>query len=263
MPRPNGLNSHLSSSRSTTRQKAKPAKPSSTSARVQLRRLIEEQMSPGDRLASEQDLAERFAVSRNTVREALEELQTLGLVRRRWGYGTFVSRNISNLRKSLSELVPISEVVRRAGKQCRLERYVYKREVLPASMRSPDLTDDFAMVWELERVYSADAIPFILLRDYLPVHRDGVTLDPSKLEESIWKMVTEQWGISFSYAIADVQAVSAPTGIASLLKIRPGAAVMKDKQFLFSSDDAVIACTASFIRTDIIALQVTRRYGPQ
>lgn len=47
-------------------------------------------LSAGDRLPTERDLAEQFHVSRNSVREALRELDLLGLVESRHGEGTFV-----------------------------------------------------------------------------------------------------------------------------------------------------------------------------
>lgn len=47
-------------------------------------------IGPGDQLPSENDLAERFAVNRHTVRTALANLAILGLVRARRGRGVFV-----------------------------------------------------------------------------------------------------------------------------------------------------------------------------
>jgi GntR family phosphonate transport system transcriptional regulator len=47
-------------------------------------------IGPGDQLPSENDLAERFAVNRHTVRTALANLAMLGLVRARRGRGVFV-----------------------------------------------------------------------------------------------------------------------------------------------------------------------------
>jgi DNA-binding FadR family transcriptional regulator len=48
-------------------------------------------LSPGDRLPSERDLAQRMGVSRATVREALGALQLAGLVETRQGAGSFVA----------------------------------------------------------------------------------------------------------------------------------------------------------------------------
>lgn len=57
----------------------------------QIRRLIADgQLKSGDRLPPERDLAERFRVSRTSVREALRALQSTGLIEIRAGEGTFV-----------------------------------------------------------------------------------------------------------------------------------------------------------------------------
>ena len=47
----------------------------------------------GDRLPSENELMERFGVSRQTVRRALEELTESGSVEGRRGSGTYVTAN--------------------------------------------------------------------------------------------------------------------------------------------------------------------------
>ncbi len=47
-------------------------------------------LKPGDKLPSERELAQRFRVSRSSVRDAIQALQTLRLVRSRQGGGTSV-----------------------------------------------------------------------------------------------------------------------------------------------------------------------------
>lgn len=47
-------------------------------------------MNAGDRMPSERDLATQFAVSRPTLRDRLGRLESMGLVERRGGAGTFV-----------------------------------------------------------------------------------------------------------------------------------------------------------------------------
>jgi GntR family transcriptional repressor for pyruvate dehydrogenase complex len=59
----------------------------------QIRVLIGEgQLKSGDRLPPERDLAERFQVSRTSVREAMRALESRGLVEIRPGEGAFVRR---------------------------------------------------------------------------------------------------------------------------------------------------------------------------
>src|SRR5215475_1931225 len=52
--------------------------------------IAEGRLKGGDRLPPERDLAEKFVVSRTSVREALRALESLGLVEIRPGEGTFV-----------------------------------------------------------------------------------------------------------------------------------------------------------------------------
>jgi GntR family transcriptional repressor for pyruvate dehydrogenase complex len=48
------------------------------------------QLKPGERLRSERDLSDAFAVSRSSVREAIKTLESRGLVEGRQGGGTYV-----------------------------------------------------------------------------------------------------------------------------------------------------------------------------
>ncbi len=55
-----------------------------------LKMVIEEKYKPGDRLPSENELSEKFGVSRNTLRTALNKLNILGFCETRHGGGTFI-----------------------------------------------------------------------------------------------------------------------------------------------------------------------------
>lgn len=56
------------------------------------RMIVDGVLQPGDKLPSLIDLAERFGVSRATVREAFSSLQGKGLIELRHGTGTFVAQ---------------------------------------------------------------------------------------------------------------------------------------------------------------------------
>lgn len=52
--------------------------------------IIDHALAPGDALPPETELAEQFGVSRNSVREAIKSLETLGIVEAKAGAGLFV-----------------------------------------------------------------------------------------------------------------------------------------------------------------------------
>lgn len=56
--------------------------------------IIEGSLQPGEKLLPERELAKYFAVSRPSLREAVQKLEAKGLVTRKQGGGTFVSNTI-------------------------------------------------------------------------------------------------------------------------------------------------------------------------
>lgn len=61
---------------------------------------------PGQRLPSEAELVRRYGASRMTVFRAMHELQSLGIVSRRVGSGTFVSQNLVSGSHVFGLLIP-------------------------------------------------------------------------------------------------------------------------------------------------------------
>ncbi len=60
------------------------------------RSLIEGDLKLGDKLPAETNLAERFGVSRNVVREAIKMLVAMGIVEIQRGDGTYIKKSISS-----------------------------------------------------------------------------------------------------------------------------------------------------------------------
>ena len=54
------------------------------------KKIISGEFNPGDKLPSQDKLASQYAVSRNTIREAINRLMVMGLVSSKQGIGTVV-----------------------------------------------------------------------------------------------------------------------------------------------------------------------------
>jgi GntR family transcriptional regulator len=79
-------------------------------------------MEPGERLPSEPELSRQIGVSRATLREAMRIFETQGLIHRRQGSGTFVSRPSKVIESGLELLESIETLANRSGCLFRLMR---------------------------------------------------------------------------------------------------------------------------------------------
>lgn len=77
-------------------------KPKHAQLREILRRLAEQELAPGSPIPSERDLAERYGVSRITVRAAVGQLVAEGLLTRAKGRGTFTAKRRYDLQLFLA-----------------------------------------------------------------------------------------------------------------------------------------------------------------
>ncbi|GMQ94881.1 MAG: GntR family transcriptional regulator [Acidimicrobiia bacterium] len=76
----------------------------------------DQRYQPGGRLPSENDLAAELGISRPTLREALTELQTQGVIERRRGVGTFVAEEKpASLRPGIERLRSFRSLSQSAG----------------------------------------------------------------------------------------------------------------------------------------------------
>ncbi len=115
----------------------------------------------GDRLPPEHDLAAQLAVSRGTLRTALQRLERTGEVVRRQGSGTFVG-DIGGLRpfsEGLERLSPYSRLARLHGVSLR-GRAVTVEEIA--------LDDDLAILFEVDRGDRATSCSRVLLAEGTP-----------------------------------------------------------------------------------------------
>jgi len=125
------------------------------------------QLAPGARLENEVDLADRFGLSRPTVRQAIQELVRKGMLVRKRGVGTQVVRSQFRRDERLSSL---NEDLAKAGRTPSTRLLEYSIGPLPEEVR--DALDGVEAVGgsfvRLRRLRLADDVPLAVLTNYLP-----------------------------------------------------------------------------------------------
>jgi GntR family transcriptional regulator len=121
----------------------------------------------GAKFPSESDLAEDFGVSRITVRRACTKLVTEGLIVRRWGVGTFVSR-IAQIMNPINQVIDFKELIKSAG-----FKPAVKIESTQAISAGQALAESLSVnegdrLIEIKSTFTADGNPAILATTHIP-----------------------------------------------------------------------------------------------
>jgi GntR family transcriptional repressor for pyruvate dehydrogenase complex len=113
--------------------------------------IAEGRLKSGDQLPPERDLAEKFVVSRTSVREALRALESLGLVEIRPGEGTFV-REVS-----VESLIEPLALVMLSQREALGELFEARRMIEPALAALAARRATPEDVQEMDRILEAQA----------------------------------------------------------------------------------------------------------
>ncbi|WP_411112914.1 GntR family transcriptional regulator [Streptomyces sp. 029-5] len=178
--------------------------------------LIEE-LGEGGLLPTERDLAVRYEVSRETVRQALRELLLEGRLRRQ-GRGTVVAG--PKLEQPLS-LASYTEGVRRQGRRPGRSLISLDRFPCPPALATETGVERGEPVWHMERVLLADDERVGLESTYVSVARApslGTEFDP---DSSFYAYLRDGLGISFGDADERIETVLATPREALLIGTPP------------------------------------------
>jgi len=190
-----------------------------------LRDLIRgDQAAVGGRFLTEREIASRFGVSRATANKALSSLVAEGLLEFKKGVGTFV--RFRPLDYDLQVLVSFTGKALAAGKQPSTR--VLQFESFRAAAAPRQIVQMLGLapadeVLYMERLRLADQAAVILERRYVPAHFCP-GLAAADLEESLYDLWTERYGLAIMGADQTIRAVTIRGGDAELLGVRNGAA---------------------------------------
>lgn len=180
-------------------------------------------LARGQKLPGEHELARTYAVSRNTIRQALDVLSAANIVRRQQGKGTFVAeQGISHL---LGDLRSFTQVMTDLGMTPGI------RDVsLTIDPEPPPAVRGFlpgSRMWLARRVRTSSSRPFCLMCSWLP-DAIGAALNERDLQQhqSLYSLLTQQLNLVPREATEVIRAEAATTQEAATLDIANGSPLL-------------------------------------
>lgn len=222
---------------------------------------------PGTLLPSEAELAERYSVSRGTVRQAFAALRADGVIASRRGARRMV---IGGSRvQSFGELLSFSRWARAigevpTGRVVSLER----RPAGPAEAAKLGLPEG-ATVYSLVRVRLLSGRPVMLERALYP-ERVGVLVAGLDLAADSITERLEGLGVLFTDAEHVIDAVPASAEDARCLGVRPGVPLLRERRFTTDrsgqpvewSDDRYLGKETAFSVRNSVSVNALSRMPP-
>ncbi len=209
---------------------------------VQIKEALKKRILDGDyasheRLPSESNLMKMFGVSRITVRQALRDLHSDGLVFSVQGKGTFVSR--PKAVQHMQRLQGFGEAMTPQGYETST-RVVFNDYIRPSQEVANVFSINRSMrVLNVQRVRYLNQEPISLDISYFP-EDIGKQLYVRELNQDIFPLLENELNTSLSYADLKIESTAADAEIASQLKIETSSPVLKIIRLVFSSDDPLV-----------------------
>ncbi|WP_269821919.1 GntR family transcriptional regulator [Nocardia asteroides] len=216
-----------------------------------------DRLDEGAQLPSERELALRFEVSRETVRQAMRELLVAGRIQRR-GRGTVVAR--PKLVQPLA-LGSYTEAARAEGREARRDLVAWTRltaddflaEALAIAAGDP--------VVELERVLIVDGVPVGLETTRLPAYRYPGLVETFDTEASLYAEIRSR-GIPFAEAVDSIETTLPDAREAALLSVDARTPMFLLNRISYDPDRVPIEHRRSLYRGDRMTFtSIQRRSG--
>jgi DNA-binding GntR family transcriptional regulator len=218
--------------------------------------LMTGRLEQGAKLPNENELAERFAVSRATIREAVLGLMDAGYLVRRHGSGTYVTSS-PRARHALETTVSYTAMIREAG--YKPAETVLGKVLRPATdleRRELQIGEDESVV-EVERVRRAGRRPVIYSRDRIPESLLGES-SGGALDSSLY-VILESVGHPVARASARLMPTLADTKLAKLLAVKRGSPLLHIDQVDYDARGRAVMLSHEWHVADAFEMIVNRR----
>ncbi|NRD78246.1 GntR family transcriptional regulator [Bacillus sp. BRMEA1] len=213
-----------------------------------IKMLIEKgELKPGDALPPEREYAEKYQISRMTVRQAFTHLVTEGYLYRLQGKGTYVAeRKIEQL---LQGLTSFTEDMKARGLEPGSQLIRFEIHPASAQMAEQLAISQSDPVYEIERIRLADGVPMALETTYLSANLiSGLTEEI--VNQSIYAYIENTLKLQIDHASQIIESSIAGQAEAKLLKVSKGAPVMHIQRNSFMNDGTPVELVKSIYRAD-------------
>ena len=210
----------------------------------------------GEKLPSEIELSKMCDVNRNTLRQAVSELVSAGLLRKEKGMGTFVlSSTPLALKHTLKRISSFRDDLREIG--IKENTKVLKKTIEDAKdhVAKTLVLGEHSKVIVVRRLRAGNGIPFIYEESYLPCEMFKMILDMD-LTGSMYQILSERFKIVLTRCEQTIRAINLKGKIARILDIPENSAGIFMESVTFDENSIPVEVLYSYYRGDKYIFEV-------
>ena len=209
-------------------------------------------LKPGDKIDTEVEISEKYGLSRPTVRQAIQELVSKGLLVRRRGVGTQVVH--SQVRRQV-ELTSLFDDLARGNHRPKTTVEVLKVIGADSTVATALNVAEGTDVLYLERVRFDGEEPLAHMQNWLPV--DLVDTTAEELEGHGLYDLLRRAGVQMRVANQRIGAKAAGTREARLLAVRKGSPLLTMERTAFDVTGRAVEYGTHAYRADSYSFETT------
>jgi GntR family transcriptional regulator len=193
------------------------------------------ELTPDERLPSERDLSNRLNVSRMTLRAALRELDSRGLLVRRPGDGTYIAE--PKIERHADKLVPFTLSMQKRGYKINSKLIVFEQRLANVSMAERLHVPVSTPVYFCQRVRQINQEPVLLENCTMPVEIFPEFGKYDLEKRSLYEIMETEYGVIAHHSEQSLEAVLAADYEVELLQVSQGAPLMLERRLGYDQNN--------------------------
>jgi GntR family transcriptional regulator len=221
-----------------------------------------ETYQPGDKLPSENSLAEELGVSRASLREALRVLEEENKIVKHQGIGTFVSEPTPKFKKGIEELISVTKTIENAGFTPGTKNLSVAETIPNGSLHEKieeGCNNNFKKILRIERIRTADEIPVVYCLDHLITDYISNNFQKNDFEGSLFSFLNNKSNIVINNAVTNIIPVNADEYVAEQLNVSKNTALLLLEQYHYDQKERMVLFSQNYFRSDQFQFKVLRK----
>lgn len=213
---------------------------------------------PGDKIMTETEMAKAYGVSLITVRKAVGSLMEKGLVVRKQGKGTFVTK--PKFARNMKQLQSFSEMCEQMG--VKPGARMLENRLVEADAKTAERlgVDPGSQVVYICRLRFADMEPVAIEKNYFPL-KYAFLLDAKFDDNSLFDFLKERSGLKVASSEKLIELCRATTDEAELLDVKKGDYLLFVRSTAYDNNNDPLYAGVQIINGDRFSLYVYETSG--